>query len=83
MTFIDDLKQRNLFQWAVAYLAGASLLAARSAAQDLLQIWPTVDQDYYQMGLVNWIYAQPELIEHVNEGLQKAGIDLQVPATEK
>jgi len=26
MTFIEDLKQRKLFQWAVAYLAGAWLL---------------------------------------------------------
>ncbi len=25
-SFLDDLKQRKLFQWAVAYLAGAWLL---------------------------------------------------------
>lgn len=55
--------------------------AARSAAEDLLRIWPTVEQDYYQLGLVNWMYAQPELIDHVNEGLHKAGINLQVPDT--
>ena len=56
--------------------------AAKSAAADLRRIWPTIEEDYYQMGLVNWIYAQPELIEHVNEGLRKAGINLRVPETE-
>jgi len=53
--------------------------AAKSAAADLRRTWPTIEEDYYQMGLVNWIYAQPELIEHVNEGLRKAGINLRVP----
>ncbi|MCJ7814749.1 MAG: hypothetical protein MUP31_01730, partial [Xanthomonadales bacterium] len=24
--------------------------AAKSAAEDLLRIWPTVEEDYYQMG---------------------------------
>jgi len=53
--------------------------AAKSAAEDLLRNWPTFEQDYYQQGLVKWIYGQPELIEHVNEGLRKAGINLRVP----
>jgi TolB-like protein/tetratricopeptide (TPR) repeat protein len=55
--------------------------AARSAADDLLRIWPTFEQDYYQLGLVNWMYAQPELVELINEGLYKAGIHLKVPDT--
>jgi TolB-like protein/Tfp pilus assembly protein PilF len=54
-------------------------VAAEKAAEHLRRIWPTVEEDYYQMGLVNWMYAQPELIEHVNEGLRKAGINLRVP----
>jgi adenylate cyclase len=53
-------------------------VAAEKAVEDLRRIWPTVEEDYYQMGLVNWMYAQPELIEHVNEGLRKAGINLRV-----
>jgi len=56
-------------------------VAAKSAAKELRRIWPTVEEDYYQMGLVNWMYAQPELIEHINEGLHKAGIDLLVSET--
>ncbi len=53
--------------------------AAKSAAEEVLRIWPTFEQDYYQQGLVKWIYAQPELIKHINEGLRKAGIDLRGP----
>lgn len=51
---------------------------AHSAAEDLLQIWPTFEQDYYQQGLVKWIFGHPELIEQINDGLRKAGIDLVV-----
>jgi hypothetical protein len=31
------------------------------------------------MGLVNWVFGQPELIEQVNADLRKAGINLVVP----
>ena len=52
---------------------------ARSAAEEVLRIWPAFEQEYYQQGMVNWIFGQPELIEHINEGLRKAGINLRVP----
>jgi len=52
---------------------------AENAAEDLLRIWPTVEEDYYQMGLVNWIFGQPELMAQINEGLRKAGINIVVP----
>jgi hypothetical protein len=52
--------------------------AAQKAATDLLRTWPSFEQDYYQQGLVNWIFGQPELIEQVNDGLRKAGINLVV-----
>jgi tetratricopeptide (TPR) repeat protein len=54
---------------------------ARNAAEEVLRIWPAFEQEYYQQGLVNWIFGQPELIEHINEGLRKAGIDLLVSET--
>jgi TolB-like protein/tetratricopeptide (TPR) repeat protein len=71
--------------WAtpmVLALAHAQLgheAAARSAAEDVLRVWPTFEQDYYVQGLVNWIWGQPELVDHINEGLRKAGINLLVP----
>ena len=64
---------------AVSYAQLGNEEAARDAAEDLRRIWPTVEQDYYQMGLVNWVFGQPELIEQVNEDLRKAGINLVVP----
>ena len=64
---------------AVSYAQLGNEEAARDAAEDLRRIWPTVEQDYYQMGLVNWVFGQPELIEQVNADLRKAGINLVVP----
>jgi adenylate cyclase len=64
---------------AVAYAQLGDEAAAKAAAADLLRVWPSVEQDYYQMGLVNWIYGQPELIAQINDGLRKAGVHLQVP----
>jgi tetratricopeptide (TPR) repeat protein len=68
--------------WVALAISHAQLgdeAAAKHAAAELLRVWPNVERDYYQMGLVNWAYSQPELIEHVNEGLRKAGVNLQVP----
>jgi len=53
--------------------------AAKNAAEDLLRIWPTVEEDHYQMGMVNWLIGQPKLIEQVNQSLRKAGINLHDP----
>lgn len=63
---------------ALAYAELGNQAAAQSAAEDLLRIWPTVEEDYYQMGMVNWIIGQPELIEQVNKSLRKAGINLRL-----
>jgi len=51
--------------------------AARDFGQDILRIWPTFEQDYYQMGLMNWIWAQPDLIEQVTQALSVAGIHVE------
>ncbi len=64
---------------AIAHAQLGHEAAAKNAAEELRRIWPTIEEDYYQMGLVNWTYGQPELIEHINEGLRKAGIDLRGP----
>jgi tetratricopeptide (TPR) repeat protein len=64
---------------AIAHAQLGNEAAARSAAEDVLRVWPTFEQDYYVQGLVNWIFGQPELIDHINEGLRKAGINLLVP----
>jgi len=68
--------------WVAIAIANAQLgneEAAQSAAEHLLRVWPNVERDYYQIGMVNWAYSQAELLTHVSEGLRKAGINLQVP----
>ena len=52
---------------------------ARKTAQQLLKLWPSFEKDYYQLGLVNWLYEQPDVMEHVNQGLLKAGVILEIP----
>ncbi len=64
---------------AIAYAELGNEAEAKSAAEDLRRIWPTVEEDYYQMGLINWMFDQPEVIGQVNESLRKAGINLRVP----
>ncbi|MBT8047436.1 MAG: hypothetical protein HKN57_10220 [Xanthomonadales bacterium] len=64
---------------AISYAQLGNEKAAKSAAEDMRRIWPDIEQEYYQMGLVNWVWAQPDLIEHVNDGLRKAGINIEVP----
>jgi TolB-like protein len=53
--------------------------AARAAAEDLLRVWPGFEQEYFQRGLANWIFGQPELMDLILDGLQKAGIRLVLP----
>jgi len=72
--------------WVAIVISNAQLgndAAAKNAAQELRRVWPNVERDYYQIGMVNWAYSQPEFIEHTNEGLRKAGINLQVPGPVK
>jgi adenylate cyclase len=52
---------------------------ARRTGGELLRVWPRFKQEYYQLGLVNWMYSQPDVIEHIAEGLLKAGVDLETP----
>ena len=64
---------------AIAHAQLGHEAEAQRAATELLRVWPGFKQDYYQLGLVNWIYQQPDVIEHVNQGLLKAGIVLDIP----
>jgi tetratricopeptide (TPR) repeat protein len=60
---------------AISYAQLGNEAAARSAAEEILRTWPEFKQEYYQFGLVNWIIGQPELIELIDQGLRKAGIN--------
>lgn len=52
--------------------------AARAAARDLLAVWPDFQESYYERGLTNWVWAQPELVEDILVGLRAAGLEMVV-----
>ena len=60
---------------AISYAQLGNEVAAASAAKEILRTWPEFEQEYYQFGLVNWIIGHPELIELIDQGLRKAGIN--------
>lgn len=83
---LDVAKRINMPEYwgdgLVRTLANAQLGnddAAQDAAADLLAIWPDFETAYPGMGLQGWVFEQPELIAHVIDGLEKAGLDMVEP----
>jgi hypothetical protein len=50
-----------------------NLPAARAEAKKTLQLWPDFERDFVTGHVQKWIQAQPDLIEHILEGLELAG----------
>ena len=67
---------------AIAHAQLGNLDAARRAAQDILRIYPDFEEEIYEGHLEKWMYAQPDLIGHIVDGLQKAGLRVQRPEAE-
>ncbi len=61
---------------ALAYGQLGDKAGTAAAVKDLLRVWPTFEADYVELGLKNWIFAQPTLVEHAIEGLEKAGLQM-------
>ena len=60
-------------------LANAQLgdeAAARSAARDLLRVWPDFETRFQQVGIEAWFHFVPELAERILDGLAKAGLQV-------
>ena len=53
---------------------------ARDSIRECLRLWPEFEQAILAGHLEKWMFAQPDLIEHIVEGLELAG--LQVRSTE-
>jgi hypothetical protein len=53
------------------------LIAARRSADAVRRLWPDFEQEIYAGHLEKWMFAQPDLIEHIVEGLEKAGLLVQ------
>lgn len=63
----------------VRAMTHAQLGQAREAEQALSEfraLWPGIDlRTLREQHLRKWIFAQPELIDHVVDGLRKAGLE--------
>ena len=61
---------------ALAHAELGNTAKAQAAARSLIGVWPEFEVGYYKHGLRNWIYAQPELVQRIDESLRKAGLNL-------
>ena len=60
---------------AIAQAQLGNISEAQGAVQECLRLWPEFEQGILS-NLEKWMYAQPDLIEHIVEGLELAGLDV-------
>ncbi len=61
---------------AIAQAQLGNVEAARAAAQETLRLWPKFEQEFTADHMDKWLWAQPDLIAHVLDGLELAGLDV-------
>ena len=52
---------------------------AKQATDAVRRLWPDFEQKIYGGHLEKWMFAQPDLISHIVEGLEKAGLAVRQP----
>lgn len=62
---------------AVANARLGRLEAATGAVHNLLKVWPDFTANCRRVGFDAWMFAQPDLVAHIFDGLRKAGLDVQ------
>jgi len=62
---------------AIAHAQLGNAAAAKEAARRTVQLWPTFEREYAAGHAEKWLRTQPELIEHIIEGLELAGLRMQ------
>ena len=50
--------------------------AAGQAAREMLQLYPDFEEKEQREHLELWLFSQPEVVEHMVDGLRKAGLDM-------
>ena len=50
--------------------------AATEAVHNLLKVWPDFKANCQRVGFDAWMFAQPDLVAHIFDGLRKAGLDI-------
>jgi tetratricopeptide (TPR) repeat protein len=67
---------------AIAHAQLGNLKAAKAAADEARRLWPEFERDVLVEHLGKWFFPQPDLIEHLLEGLEKAGFRVRRPGGE-
>ena len=64
---------------AIAHAQLGNTEEAKQATDAVLRLWPEFEQEDYGGHLEKWMFAQPDLISHIVEGLEKAGLAVRQP----
>ena len=55
---------------AIAHAQLGDSASAKRSAEAVLRLWPDFEQEIYAGHLEKWMFAQPDLIDHIAEGLE-------------
>ena len=58
----------------LAHVRNGNMDAANEAAKELTQLFPNFEADFGRLGLTNWFFAQPELVEKIATDLSEVGL---------
>ncbi|MBT8048254.1 MAG: hypothetical protein HKN57_06805 [Xanthomonadales bacterium] len=58
----------------LAYVQIGDFEAATKAAEELQALFPNFEADFGRLGVTNWFFAQPELIDEIANDLLKVGL---------
>jgi serine/threonine protein kinase/tetratricopeptide (TPR) repeat protein len=64
---------------AIAHAQLGNNTEAKQATDAVRRLWPDFEQEIYSGHLEKWMFAQPDLIKHIVEGLEKAGLVVRQP----
>ncbi len=62
------------YAMAIAHAQLGNLEEVKASIGECLRLWPDFEAGILEGHLEKWIYAQPDLIEHIVEGLELAGL---------
>jgi len=67
------------YSLAIAHAQLGNKTEAKQATEAVRRLWPEFEQEIYSGHLEKWMFAQPDLISHIVEGLEKAGLVVRRP----
>jgi len=58
----------------LAHVQNGNLDAAKDAAMELTKLFPNFEADFGRLGITNWFFAQPELVDRIASDLSEVGL---------